>query len=120
MIWYFLVLIVSLVLAFAFLFGVAYVRSKFDKYQENSIIELFMDFPKTCISIIFIFLFIGTYNVKYQLHEMWTCSIRSASQNVSTKYSWYFDSCRFQNKDGVWIDIDKVRGTPGSEDDHTN
>lgn len=120
MIWYSLVLLLSVIIGVLALCGVAFVRSKIDRYQENSVIDLFMDFPKTCICVVLAFVLFGTYEVKHQLHEMWTCGVRSTSQNVNTQYSWYFDKCRFQNKDGVWVDMDKVRSTPEGSDAETD
>lgn len=116
MLYLFLVLIISIIVGVLLLKLVATVRSKFDQYQENSIIDLFMDFPKSCAAVLVLVVLYGFYLVSHQIGSMYTCAVRSSSQNVETDYSWYFDKCRFKNKDGAWVDIERILGTPDGDD----
>lgn len=115
--WYLvLVFVLSIITGLVLLKVVSLVRSKIDQYQENSVIDLFMDFPKITSAFMIIIVLFGFYTVSYQIHKMYTCAIRSSSQNVKTDYSWYFDKCRFQNKDGAWVDIERLLGMPDGKE----
>ncbi len=115
--WYIIsVVVLSILVGIVLLKGVTYTMSKIDKYQENSVIDLFIDYPKSIIAFLFVMVLIGFYMVSHQIGEMYTCAIRSSSQNVETEYSWYFDKCRFKNKDGAWVDIDRLLGMPDGKE----
>lgn len=120
MTWLILVIIFSLIVSFVVLKGIATVRRKFDQYEENSVIDLFMDFPKCSIAVIIICILGGLYSVSHYIGQMYDCQIRSFSQEVDTQYSWYYDECRFKNDKGVWVPFKNLRGTPGSEEEGYN
>ena len=120
MIWISLMLVLSVVFAVLFIKLVSKVISKFDIFQsDGSVLDMIMDYPKTCAVVLLVFILGGQYLVKYQIGQMYTCSVRSSVQQVETQYSWYFDSCQFKNKSGVWIDFKQVRGNPEGDDGDT-
>ncbi len=114
---YLCVLLVSLVVAVLVLKTISTIRSKIDKHQENSVIDLVMDFPKISAAVVFVVMLFGTYCVKGHLYGMYDCSVRSYSQGVETDYSWYYGKCRFKNEHGIWVDFDKLRGTPSGDEE---
>lgn len=120
MIWITIITILSIILAVLFVKGISKVRSKLREAEcDGSVLDTVMDYPKICASILVLFVLFGWYQVKYQMKEMYNCSVRSSVQKVETQYSWYFDVCQFKNKDGVWIDFKQVRGTPEGGDVET-
>lgn len=117
MTWLVLITLLFVVIGFAILKGVALLLKRFKPLvYEGSLWHMFADFPKSVLIMFIVLISFGLYQVKYQIHEMYTCSMRSNVQKVETQYSWYFDSCQFKNKQGVWIDFKQVRGTPDGED----
>ena len=118
MIWIMLIILLSIVVAALILKGVSKVRSKFWPDEcDGSVLDMVMDFPKTCVLVLFLTILIGLYQVTYQMGQMYKCSVRSSVQKVETQYTWIFDSCQFKNKDGAWIDFKQVRGVPeGAEE----
>lgn len=117
MLWFSLMLVLSIIVAVLVIKAASKVISKFNIFQsDGSFLDMVMDFPKTCAIVLIVCVLGGLYLVKYQISEMYTCSVRSSVQKVDTQYSWYFDSCQFKNKSGVWIDFKQVRGTPEGED----
>lgn len=116
MIWITLLLVLGFVISLVLIKCISLVLSKFKEAQcDGSILDLIMDFPKLCLGILVLSLLLSLYTVKYQIGQMYDCSVRSTVQKVETQYSWYFDVCQFKNKDGVWIDFKQVRGTPDAE-----
>lgn len=79
---------------------------------DGSVLDVLMDYPRSCFSALAVVICFGLYLFSYQISEMYNCGMRSTVQKVETQYSWYFDSCQFKNKEGVWIDFKQVRGTP--------
>lgn len=121
MIWITIVAVLSLVIMCLIWKGIALVLGKIPSLlmDTGSFIDLVMDYPRTFITCLVLSVCVGIYSVKYQIHEMYTCSVRGTVQKVETQYTWYFDKCQFKNKNGVFIDFDKVRGNPGDEDGST-
>ncbi|EMR6005967.1 hypothetical protein WJW27_002667 [Escherichia coli] len=113
---YLSVLVVSLLLSLVILKIIAIVRSKIDCSETGSVIDLVLDYPKRCGVIVLIVLLMNTYIVREHLYNMYDCSVRSFSQGVDTDYSWYYKKCRFKNQHGIWVDFDKLRGTPTGEE----
>ena len=117
MIWIGLIALFSLLIAIVILKGVSVGISKFRPLDcDGSVLDLLMDYPKTVIVFVLVVICYGESIASYQIKEMYNCSVRSSVQKVDTQYSWYFDSCQFKNKQGVWIDFKQVRGTPDGED----
>lgn len=114
---YLSVLVISLLVSFAVLKVVAIGRSKIDSTETSSVLDLIMDHPKICTGIVVFVLLIGTFIVRTHLYNMYDCSVRSISQGVETDYSWYYEKCRFKNQHGIWVDFDKLRGTPSGEEE---
>lgn len=121
MIWITIVAVLSLVIMCLIWKSIALVLGKIPSLlmDTGSFIDLVMDYPRTFITCLVLSVCVGIYSVKYQIHEMYTCSVRGTVQKVETQYTWYFDKCQFKNKNGVFIDFDKVRGNPGDEDGST-
>ena len=118
MIWISLVLLLSFIIVLVLWKFTAVVLSKFPSLMiEDSVIDLIIDYWKVFLLTVVVGFLVGLYSVSYQVHEMYTCSVRGTVQKVDTQYTWYFDKCQFKNKNGVYVDFDKVRGTPGEEDD---
>lgn len=117
MIWIGLVLLLSIVVVISLWKCAAILLSKFERLMiDDSVIDLIIDHWKIFLGTLVLGLCIGMYTISYQVHEMYTCSVRGTVQKVDTQYTWYFDKCQFKNKNGVFVDFDKVRGTPGEED----
>lgn len=114
---YLSVLVISLMVSLAVLKVVAIGRSKIDSTETSSVLDLIMDHPKICTGIVVFVLLIGTFIVRTHLYNMYDCSVRSISQGVETDYSWYYEKCRFKNQHGIWVDFDKLRGTPSGEEE---
>lgn len=115
--WILLVILLCILVGFGILKLVAFVLHKVQPIvYEGSLWHVFPDFPKSVATMFLVLIAFGLYQVKYQIHEMYTCSVRSSVHEVETQYSWYFDSCQFKNKNGVWLDFKQVRGTPGSDE----
>lgn len=114
---YLSVLIISVLVAFAVMKVVATIRSKVDPTEVSSVLDLIMDHPKICTGVIVFIMLTGTFMVRTHLYNMYDCSVRSISQGVETDYSWYYEKCRFKNQHGIWVDFDKLRGTPSGEEE---
>ncbi|MDS1552140.1 hypothetical protein QPL51_03690 [Escherichia coli] len=114
---YLSVLVISLLVSLAVLKAVAIGRSKIDNTETSSVLDLIMDHPKVCGIIVLFVILINTYIVRDHLYNMYDCSVRSISQGVETDYSWYYEKCRFKNQHGIWVDFDKLRGTPSGEEE---
>ncbi|HAN4490129.1 hypothetical protein GNZ01_05805 [Escherichia coli] len=114
---YLSVIVISLLVSFAVLKIVAICRSKIDSSETRSVLDLIMDHPKICAIIVLFVVLINTYIVREHLYNMYDCSVRSISQGVETDYSWYYEKCRFKNQHGIWVDFDKLRGTPSGEEE---
>lgn len=111
------VVVVSLLVSFVVLKIVAICRSKIDCTETSSVLDLILDYPKRCGVIVLVVLIMNTYIIRGHLYNMYDCSIRSISQGVDTDYSWYYEKCRFKNQHGIWVDFDKLRGTPTGEEE---
>ena len=114
---YLSVIVILLLVSFAVLKIVAICRSKIDSSETRSVLDLIMDHPKICGIIVLFVVLINTYIVREHLYNMYDCSVRSISQGVETDYSWYYEKCRFKNQHGIWVDFDKLRGTPSGEEE---
>lgn len=118
MTWIYLILLFAIVLYLFFLKGVSVVLRKIDSTEcDGSIVDVIMDYPRTVLVGLFVFLLMSLFTVRYQIGQMYDCSVRSSVQQVQTQYSWYFDVCQFKNKSGVWIDFKQVRATPDGEEE---
>lgn len=121
MIWITLVSFVSVLLTILLWKGAAVLLSKFPSLViGDSVIDLVIDYARYFFVSVLVMWLLGMYMVSYQITEMYTCSVRGTVQKVETQYTWYFDKCQFMNKNGVYVDFDKVRGTPGDSEDESN
>ena len=114
---YIFVLLFSVLVSLILLKVVAVVRNKFDNTETRSLFDLLMDHPKICSAVVVVVMLLATVMVRTHLYNMYDCSVRSISQGVETDYSWYYEKCRFKNQHGIWVDFDKLRGTPSGEEE---
>ncbi|WOL22874.1 hypothetical protein [Escherichia phage vB_EcoM_JNE01] len=114
---YLIVVGIFLVLSIIAVKLAAVVRSKLVVGEDGSVLDFVMDYPKTCAIIVLVFQLFGAFTVRHHLYNLYDCSVRSASQGVETDYSWYYEKCRFKNQHGIWVDFDKLRGTPSGEEE---
>lgn len=75
----------------------------FDVILENKLL-----FTKFCLAAVLIVTVLCVPN----LWEMSKCNTRSVVQKMETQFSWIYGECQVRNKDGSFVNIDRLRAIP--------
>lgn len=124
MIWITLITIVTLyVLYFTFRL-LSGIQGVVHKTETNSSFGFIFDYPKSSSVLILVILALSLFQYKNHIYNMYDCSVqKTIHKAANSEYSWYNGECNFQDKNGVFINMKRVRGLPEgtvdtSDNDH--
>lgn len=124
MIWITLIVLVTLfVLYFAFKL-LAGITGIIQKTGNKSAFAFIFDYPKSSAIIICTVMTLSLFQFKGHIYKMYDCSVqKTIHKAANSEYSWYNGECNFQDKNGVFINMQRVRGLPEgtvdtSDNDH--
>ncbi|AZU98314.1 hypothetical protein SEPL_057 [Salmonella phage SE_PL] len=121
MIWIALIVVVSLYFLYFVLRSCAVLQGLYFKTGTKSVVGLIGDYPKTCIGVVIFFVLINIYDYKKHVVSMYDCSVqKTIHKAANSEYSWYNGECNFQDKNGVFINMKRVRGLPEGTADHAD
>ncbi len=86
-------------------------------YLKDDFVLIIGDNMKRFLKTTLLAIIIGTLLCSVKLYKMASCQTKGLITNASTQYSWVMDQCQAKNSTGVYVDIERTRGTPG-EDNH--
>ncbi|AQW88871.1 putative membrane protein [Erwinia phage pEa_SNUABM_50] len=107
--WYFLVIVICLVLNFV----IWYAFSRW--YLKDDFVIIIGDNMKRFMKTMLLAVVIATLLCSVKLFKMSSCATKGFITNASTQYSWVMDQCQAKNATGVYVDIERTRGTPGED-----
>lgn len=119
MIWITLIIVVTLLILYMTFRNAAIVQGFILKTNTKSAFGFIGDYPKTCIiaSIVVIGLSLSQYS--NHIYAMYDCSVQQKIHKAAnSEYSWYNGECNFQDKNGVFINMKRVRGLPEGAEEH--
>lgn len=120
MIWIALIIIVTLYVLFSLLRNVAAIQGLVLKTNTTSVFGFIGDYPKSCICGIIVVLLLSLGVYYNHIYSMYDCTVQAKIHKAAnSEYSWYNGECNFQDKNGVFINMKRVRGLPeGVNEDH--
>lgn len=120
MIWIGVIIAVTLyVLYFIFRFA-AVIQGIILKTETKSAFGFISDYPKSCIAAIIIVIGLSLSQYYNHIYQMYDCSVqKTIHKAANSEYSWYNGECNFQDKNGVFINMKRVRGLPEGVEEHT-
>lgn len=120
MIWIALITVVTLyVLYFMFRFA-AVVQGVILKTNTKSAFGFISDYPKSCIIAALVVIGLSLSQYYNHIYAMYDCSVQQKIHKAAnSEYSWYNGECNFQDKNGVFINMKRVRGLPEGAEEHT-
>lgn len=104
-----------MLLCMAINFGIWYAVSRW--YLKDDFVIIIGDNIKRFMKTMLIAIVISILLCSVKLYKMASCQTKGWITNASTQYSWVMDQCQAKNSTGVYVDIERTRGTPG-EDNH--
>lgn len=93
--------------------GIWYLIARF--YVKDDFILLITDNMKRFWKSVLWAFCIATLACSVQLFRMGSCQTKGWITNANTQYSWVMKQCQAKNSTGVYVDIERTRGTPGDE-----
>lgn len=120
MIWIALIIVVTLyVLYFMFRFS-AVVQGVIVKTNTTSAFGFISDYPKSCILAALVVIGLSLSQYYNHIYAMYDCTVQQKIHKAAnSEYSWYNAECNFQDKNGVFINMKRVRGLPEGAEEHT-
>ena len=97
-------------------FSIWYAISRW--YLKDDFVLIIGDNMKRFLKTMLVAFIIATLLCSVKLFKMGSCQTKGLITNASTQYSWIMDQCQAKNSTGVYVDIERTRGTPGEE--HTD
>lgn len=113
MIWIALITVVTLyVLYFMFRFA-ATIQGVILKTDTKSAFGFISDYPKSCIIAALMVMGLSLSQYYNHIYAMYDCTVQQKIHKAAnSEYSWYNAECNFQDKNGVFINMKRVRGLP--------
>ena len=120
MIWIALITVVTLYVLFFIFRDAAMIQGIIQKTNTKSAFGFISDYPKTCIAVIIVVLLSSLGAYYNHIYAMYDCTVqRKIHKAANSEYSWYNGECNFQDKNGVFINMKRVRGLPEGAEEHT-
>lgn len=113
MIWIAVITLVTLYVLFMAFRYAALIQGFIVKTNTTSAFGFISDYPKSSIAVILVVLGLSLYQYKSHIYQMYDCSVqKTIHKAANSEYSWYNGECNFQDKNGVFINMKRVRGLP--------
>lgn len=121
MIWITLIAVVTFIVLYFVFRKIAGITGIVQKTKNTSAFGFIFDYPKTSILIMLGVFALSFYQYKNHIYNMYDCSVqKTIHKAANSEYSWYNGECNFQDKNGVFINMQRVRGLPEGTTDHTD
>lgn len=119
MLWITLIVLVSLYVLYFIFRTSAGIQSIIQKTDSTSAFGFIFDYPKSSTVVILVVIGLSLFQYKKHIYNMYDCSVqKTIHKAANSEYSWYNGECNFQDKNGVFINMQRVRGLPEGSTDH--
>lgn len=113
MIWIALIVLVTLYVLYFIFRGCALLQGLYYKTNTTSAFGFIADYWKTSLVFIIVSLCLTLNDYRGHIVNMYDCSVqKTIHKAANSEYSWYNGECNFQDKNGVFINMKRVRGLP--------
>jgi|AGFS01.1.fsa_nt_gi hypothetical protein len=120
MIWIALIVLVTLYVLYFIFRGCALLQGLYYKTNTTSAFGFFADYWKTCLVFSIVMLCLTLNDHRGHIVNMYDCTVqKTIHKAANSEYSWYNGECNFQDKNGVFINMKRVRGLPEGTEEHT-